>query len=78
MRGDVLVLLDDLGRPYVEVRPYYTEGTGPAVEFYRVGVATSEYQFTLRLNVLGALVRKLPIVTSAARRLQNGNRKPAK
>jgi hypothetical protein len=78
VRGDALVLLDDQGKPHVEVRPYYHAGTGPALEFYRVGGAMPEYQFTLRLNTINALVRKLPIVLSAARRLQNGAEKPAR
>lgn len=78
MRGNTLVLLDTQGNPHVEVRPYYTTGTGPAVQFYRVGGAEPEYQFTLRLNTINMLVRRLPIVTAAARRLQNVGREPAR
>jgi hypothetical protein len=79
MRGNNIVLLDDQGKPYVEVRPYYHEGVGPAVEFRRVNVnGEAEYLFTLRLNTVNALVRKLPIVTTAAKRLQNEANKPAK
>jgi hypothetical protein len=76
--NSALVILDDQGRPYIEARPYYTEGTGPAVEFYRVGGAEPEYQFTLRLPSINALVRKLPIVLAAAKRLQARAEKPAK
>lgn len=78
MRDNTLVLLDEQGNPHVELRPYYTTGTGPAVQFYRVSGDKPEYQFTLRLNAVNALVRRLPIVTAAARRLQNSDRKPAR
>jgi hypothetical protein len=78
MRGNILVLLDEQGNPHVELRPHYHEGTGPAVQFYRVNGVDPEYQFTLRLNTVNALVRRLPIVVSAARRLQNGNRNTAR
>lgn len=79
IRGNAtLVLLDDHSKPYVEVRPYYTPGTGPAVSIYRVGGAEAEYLFTLRLPVVNELVRKLPIVTAAALRLQARAEKPAK
>jgi hypothetical protein len=77
LRENTLVLLDDQGKPHVELRPYYSAGTGPAVEFYRVSETAPEYQFTLRLNTINELVRKLPIVLSAARRLQN-TREPAR
>lgn len=78
MRNSTLVLLDEQGNPHVELRPYYTTGTGPAVQFYRVSGADPEYQFTLRLNTVNALVRRLPIVTAAARRLSNEDRKAAR
>jgi hypothetical protein len=78
MRGDVIVLLDAEGNPHVEVRPHYTAGTGPGISVYRVNGVEPEYLFTLRSNTVNALVRKLPIVTTAARRLQNESRKPAK
>lgn len=78
MRDNTIVLLDDLGKPHIEVRPYYHEGVGPGIQFYRVSESAPEYLFTLRLTTVNALVRKLPIVTTAARRLQNGANKPAK
>jgi hypothetical protein len=48
------------------------------VEFYRVGGSAPEYQFTLRLPSINELVRKLPIVLTAARRLEAKAQKPAK
>jgi hypothetical protein len=69
----VLELMDLEGAPYIEVRPGYTEMMGPVIHFYRVGISSqAEYLLTLRLPSVNELVRKLPIVIAAARRLQNG------
>jgi hypothetical protein len=78
VRGNsTLVLLSD-GKPHVEVRPAYNAGIGPAIVFYRVSTAEPEHLFTLRLASVTALVRKLPIVTAAALRLEAKAKKPAK
>jgi hypothetical protein len=68
-----LEILDEDGRVHLEVRPGYQERLGPLVELHRVGIhGTTSYMATLRLPVVSELVRKLPIVFAAARRLQNG------
>lgn len=74
----VLVILDERGQPYVEVRPVYNDGIGPAIALYRINPASDEYLCTLRLPSVNALVRKLPIVLAAAKRLQAKAEKPAK
>jgi hypothetical protein len=79
VRGNsVLVILDERGRPYIEVRPTYNEGIGPAITLYRVNLAGHEYMCTLRLPTVTAFIRKLPIVTAAALRLEAKAQKPAK
>lgn len=81
LSNNVLVLMDELGKPHIEVRPYYRPDVGPAIQFYRSGISDeheSAYMFTLRLRTVQALVRKLPIVTAAALRLQNGDRVPGR
>lgn len=66
--GNTLVIM--LGaEPYVELRPAYSEGTGPIIEVYKVMRIEPQYLFTLRVDTVGSLVQKLPIVVSAARRL---------
>ena len=75
----VLVLLDDQGAPHIEIHPDYHQDTGPVLQFYRCGVSGDPaYLFTLRLPVVNALVRCLPPVISAAKRLQNGDRSPGR
>lgn len=76
---NVLEVLRTDGTVHIEVRPGYEELLGPCVHVYLVGIhATSSRLFTLRLASVTELVRKLPIVVVAARRLQNGAKKPAK
>jgi hypothetical protein len=72
------VLLTD-GTVHLEVRPGYEERLGPVIHVHRVMIHNEpDHLFTLRLPVVTELVRKLPIVVAAARRLQNGAKKPAK
>ena len=76
---NVLEVLRPDGTVHLEVRPGYEELLGPCIHVYLVGIHDSTARmFTLRIVSVTALVRKLPIVVAAARRLQNGAKKPAK
>jgi hypothetical protein len=76
---NVLEVLHTDGTVLCEVRPGYEEILGPVIHIYRVGIhGSTERLLTLRLMSVSELVRKLPIVISAARRLQNGAKNPAK
>jgi len=71
--SSVLEILDTTGRVYLEVHPGYEEILGPCIHVYHVGITTEKWLLcTLRLVSVTELVRKLPIVIAAARRLQNG------
>jgi hypothetical protein len=66
-----LVILDEQGHPYAELRPGYEAALGPVLHLYRIGVHGDQpYLLTLRLPTVNALIRKLPIVMAAAKRLQ--------
>jgi hypothetical protein len=79
MRHDsVLVLMDEQGKPHVEARPEYNEGIGPAISLWRVNGVTPEHLVTLRMPSANALVRKLPLVVSAAMRLESRAKKSAR
>lgn len=76
---NVLEVLRTDGTVHLEVRPGYEELLGPCIHVYLVGIHDSTTRmFTLRLASVTELVRKLPIVIAASRRLQNGAKKPAK
>lgn len=71
------MLLGSDSKPYIEVRPHYEPGIGPALVFYRVNLFDApSYLMTLPLPVVGALIQKFPIAIAAARRLANGSTKP--
>ena len=75
----VLEVLDHTGAPYLEVHPGYEDLLGPCIHVKRVIIhGEIEHLATLRLASVSELVRKLPIVIAAARRLQNGIDKPAR
>lgn len=79
MRHDsVLVLLDDRGKPHVEIRPLYADRLGAAVEVFRVNGPEPVHLVTFRLATVQVLVRRLPLVCSAALRLQSRARNAAK
>lgn len=66
-------------RPHVEVRPHYETSTGPTLVLYRVDViGDPQYLATITLPVLGALIQKLPIAISAARRLHANATRPGR
>jgi|1186.fasta_scaffold81221_2 hypothetical protein len=74
-----LVILDDQGRPCVELRPGYEPALGPVIHIYRVGIHESQtHLLTLRLPAINTLVRRLPIALAAAKRLQAKAQNPAK
>lgn len=63
----LVIMLDT--QPYVELRPSYSRELGAHIEVYKVLYSEPQYLFTLHLATVGPLVKKLPIVVSAARRL---------
>jgi hypothetical protein len=70
---NVLEIYDTAGRLYLEVHPGYEEIMGPCIHLYRIGITTDPAILcTIRLPTVIELVRKLPVVIAAARRLQNG------
>lgn len=75
IRADyTMIVNDDQGKAYIHIVPKYTEGTGPVLEFHKVmggsigGLGTA-YLMTLRMPAVNAIIRKLPVVMSAASRL---------
>ncbi len=77
--GNVLEILRSDGVVFAEVRPGYEDLLGPVLHIYRIGLHDSaERVLTLPIPSVTELVRKLPIVIAAARRLQVKAKKPAK
>jgi hypothetical protein len=77
--GNVLEVLRPDGVVIAEVRPGYEDALGPVIHIYRVGIHDStERLLTLPIPTVSELVRKLPIVVAASRRLQVRAKNPAK
>jgi len=61
--------------PYCEVVPRYSRSLGPHAEFYRITGNDRELVLTLGWGGLNTLIRWLPLVRSAARRMEASDRR---
>lgn len=65
-------------QPYCEVKPGYNPGIGAHITFYRVAAldpSKKEPVLTFGVGGIGSLIRLLPLVIAAARRLESSARK---
>lgn len=76
IRGGRIVLTNkSLRNPYAEIVPSYSSELGPHAEIYRLTESGRELILTLPWGDINTLIRWLPLVRSAALRLESKAKK---
>lgn len=75
----LVITLRGTDKPYCKIKPEYTQELGPHISIYRMLIDGSEERcLTLGSGAVSSILRWLPMVMSAARRLENSASKPPK